>query len=117
MTIAALNGLEILACDIQNAYLSAPCREKVYCIAGPKFGSDAGKVMVVKMALYGLRSSGASFRAMLADTIWKMQYRPSKADPDVWLRPAAIPDRRKYYKMILCYVDDVISLQWMLSMG
>ena len=39
LTIAALNDLSILACDIQNAYLSAPCREKIYCIAGPEFGS------------------------------------------------------------------------------
>ena len=110
LTIAALNELDILACNIQNAYLSAPCREKVYCIAGPEFGSDAGKIMVVKMALYGLRSSGASFRAMLADTIWKMQYWPSKADPDVWLQPAVTPDGQKYYEMILCYVDDIISI-------
>eukprot|EP00980_Cylindrotheca_fusiformis_P019487 scaffold6736_cov93-Cylindrotheca_fusiformis.AAC.1 len=52
LTIAALNGLDILACDIQNAYLSAPCREKIYCVAGPEFGSDVGKTMVVKKALY-----------------------------------------------------------------
>ena len=74
LTIAALNDLSILACDIQNAYLSAPCREKIYCIAGPEFGSEAGKTMIVRKALYGLQSSGASFRAMLADTIWAMQY-------------------------------------------
>ena len=74
LTIAALNDLSILACDIQNAYLSAPCREKIYCVAGPGFGSEAGKTMIVRKALYGLRSSGASFRAMLADTIWEMQY-------------------------------------------
>ena len=105
LTIAALNDLSILACDIQNAYLSAPCREKIYCIAGPEFGSES-----VRKALYGLRSSGASFRAMLADTIWAMQFRPSKADPDVWLRPAVMPDGRAYYEMILCCVDDVISI-------
>ena len=27
-TIAALNDLKVLACDIQNAFLSAKCREK-----------------------------------------------------------------------------------------
>jgi len=42
---AALNGLDILACDIQNAYLSADCREKIYTIAGDEFGSEAGSVM------------------------------------------------------------------------
>ena len=67
LTIAALNGLDILACDIQNAYLNADCREKIYTIAGDEFGSDAGKVMIVKKALYGLKSSGAAFWAMLTD--------------------------------------------------
>eukprot|EP00980_Cylindrotheca_fusiformis_P015627 scaffold4484_cov57-Cylindrotheca_fusiformis.AAC.1 len=107
LTIAALNGLDILACDIQNAYLSAPCREKIYCVAGPEFGSDVGKTMVVKKALYGLKSSGASFRAMLAQTIYNIGYRPSKADPDVWMRPATKPDGTRYYEYVLCYVDDV----------
>jgi len=37
-------------------------------------------------------------------------YRPSKADPDIWLRPAVKPDGTKYYEMILCYVDDIISI-------
>jgi hypothetical protein len=32
--IAALNDLEILSCDISNAYLNAPCREKIWFVAG-----------------------------------------------------------------------------------
>ena len=43
-TIAALNGLNCMACDIGNAYLNAPCREKIWCIAGTEFGSDKGTV-------------------------------------------------------------------------
>ena len=110
MTIAALNNLDILGCDIQNAYISAPCREKIYCVAGPEFGSEAGKIMLIKRALYGLKSSGAAFRAKLADCIWDMGFRPTKADPDVWLKPATKSNGDKYYEMILCYVDDVICI-------
>ena len=33
LTIAALNGLSTLASDIQNAYLTAPCRENIWTIA------------------------------------------------------------------------------------
>ena len=29
LTVAALNDLDILSCDIQNAYLTAKCREKI----------------------------------------------------------------------------------------
>ena len=30
LTIAALNDLSVLSCDIQNAYLTATCREKIW---------------------------------------------------------------------------------------
>ena len=38
LTITALNDLKFLACNIQNAYLTANCREKVWMRAGPEFG-------------------------------------------------------------------------------
>ena len=62
LIIAALNGLDILACDIQNAYLTPQCREKVWTVAGPEFGSDIGKIFIINMDPYGLKSSGAAFR-------------------------------------------------------
>ena len=62
-TIAALHNLSVLACDIQNAHLTAPCREKIFTIAGPEFGSQAGNIFIVTRALYGLKSSGAAFRS------------------------------------------------------
>ncbi len=83
LTIAALNDLDVLGCDIQNAYISAPCRENIYIVAVPAFGSDAGKLMIVVRALYGLKSSGALFRSMLANTLWDLSFRPTYADPDV----------------------------------
>ena len=110
MTIAALNELDILACDIKGAYLTAKCREEIYTIAGAEFGSEAGSIMVVKMALYGLKSSGAAFRAKLAGVLHDLNYRPTKADLDVWLRAAIKPNGEKYYEMALCYVDDVLVI-------
>jgi hypothetical protein len=46
LTIAALNDLDALVCDIQNTSLTADCREKVWMIAGPEFGSECGKNML-----------------------------------------------------------------------
>ena len=66
--------------------------------------------MIVKMALYGLKSSGAASRAKLAGVLHDIGYLPSKADPDVWLRPAVKQDRSEYYKMVLCYIDDVLVI-------
>ena len=112
LTIAALHGLDILTADIENAYLTAPCREKCWLLAGPEFGSDMGKVMIVKRALYGLKSSGAAFRSFLATRLDEIGFVPSEADPDVWLRRAAKPDGEHYYEYILCYVDDIMSISY-----
>jgi hypothetical protein len=76
LTIAALNDLNTLACDIQNACLTADCRENVWIVAGPEFGSECGKNMLVKKAPCGLKSSGAAFRSFLAETLDAMG-RPS----------------------------------------
>ena len=99
-----------MACDIGNAYLNAPCREKVWFVAGPEFGSRQGTVIKVVRALYGLKSSGASMRAMFNDSIQNMGFKPSIADPDVYLREFAKPDGFKYYEYILVYVDDVLII-------
>jgi len=112
LTIAALHGLGILTVDIENAYLTAPYREKCWLLAGPEFGSDMGKVMIVKRALYGLKSSGAAFRSFLATRLDEIGFVPSEADPDVWLRRAAKPDGEHYYEYILCYVDDIMSISY-----
>ena len=110
LTIAALNDLKVMACDIQNAYLTADCREKIWTIAGPEFGSEAGTIFIIKKALYGLKSAGAAFRSLLADTLMDTGYKPTKADPDMWLRPAVKANGFKYYEIVLCYVDDILSI-------
>ena len=43
LLIVALNGLQVMACDIQNAYLTVNCLEKIWTYAGPEFGSERGQ--------------------------------------------------------------------------
>ncbi len=108
--LAALNDLDLSACDIGNAYLNAPCREKIWTLAGPEFDEDEGEVMIVVRALYGLKSSGAAWRAMFAESLTGLGYVPTKADPDVWIKPETKPDGTEYYAMILVYVDDCLHI-------
>ena len=75
LTLAALNGLKVLSDDIQNAYLTAKCREKIWIVAGPEFGDEEGENMIIVRALYGLKSSGAAFRALLAERLYELGYR------------------------------------------
>jgi hypothetical protein len=112
LLIAALNDLHVFAADIENAYLTAPCREKCWTRAGREFGSDEGKILIVEKALYGLKSSGAAFRAFLAETLDNIGFKSSEADPDVWLRPAVKPDGEKFYEYMLVYVDDLLSIHY-----
>ena len=58
---AALNNLDVQCADVQNAYLNADNKEKVWLRAGPEFGSMKGKCFIIKRALYGLKSAGSSF--------------------------------------------------------
>jgi hypothetical protein len=109
--IAALNELDICVANVTNTYINADNREKIWTIAGPEFGAtEQGAVMIIKKALYGLKSSGAAWRALFATTLADQGYKSTKADPDVWIRPQVKPDGFEYYEMVLVYVDDIMVL-------
>jgi hypothetical protein len=99
-----------MSCDLENAYLNAPCREKIWFEAGIECGEDQGKVCVVVRSLYGLKSAGAAFHFSLAQILQDIGYVSLKADPDVWLQKAVRDDGHKYYKMLFVYVDDILAL-------
>ena len=92
LTIAALNGLDILSWDVHNAYLTADLREKIWTRAGMDFGSEAGMITIFRKALYGLKSSGAAFYANLAETLNGIGLMSTKAEPDVWYFPVVKPN-------------------------
>ena len=66
--------------------------------------------MKIVKALYGLKTSGASWRAMLSQSLRDMNFTPTKADPDVHIRPATKPCGFEYYELILVYVDDILHM-------
>jgi hypothetical protein len=134
--IAALNGLDVACCDIGNAYLNAKCREKIWFVAGPECGEHHGKPMILVRALYGLKSSGASWRSMFKEFIeGSLGFTNTRVDADVYrrrnrkgyedmsrdeARAANVwrpHDGRgvagsgvEYYELLLVYVDDVLVI-------
>jgi len=110
LTVAALHDLEVKTSDIQNAYLTAPCAEKIWTVLGPEFGPDAGRKAIIVRALYGLGSAGRSFMAHLATCMKHLKYQPCRADPDLWFKEDKYPDGESYYRYILLYCDDCISI-------
>ena len=99
LTLAALNDLQVKTSDIQNAYLTAPCSEKIWTTLGSEFGPDlAGKKFLVVRALCGIKSAGALFRNHLADCMRNIGYSLCLVDPDCWFKEETRPsDGAKYY--------------------
>ena len=110
LLIAALNELDVLGADVQNAFLTAPNKEKCWMVAGPEFGPEEGKTFLVVKALYGLKSASFSFRSYMAEKLTEMGFQSSLADPDVWLRAATKGDGEQYYEYVLMYVDDILAI-------
>eukprot|EP00804_Cyclotella_cryptica_P024391 CCRYP_018575-RA/>CCRYP_018575-RA protein AED:0.15 eAED:0.15 QI:0/0/0/1/0/0/4/0/667 len=110
LLVAALNKVDIWAADVLNAYITAPCQEKIWTTLGKEFGDDCSKKAIVVRALYGLMSSGAAFRAHLAGCMREMGYKSCPADPDLWLKEQTDQKGIRYYFYILCYVDDLLAV-------
>ena len=100
--LAELNHMETWATDIGNAYLEAETAEKIFIEAGTEFGDRCGHILIVRKALYGLRSSGARWHDKLADCLRELGFFPCKAEPDIWMRRSG-----EIYEYVAVYVDDL----------
>ena len=111
LTYSALMGLDVCACDIQNAFLQAPSSEKHYIICGPEFGlENVGKRAKIIRALYGGKSAGADYWRHVRRAMDEMGFTSCKADPDIWFRPALKADGVEYYQYVLLYCDDILAI-------
>jgi hypothetical protein len=111
---AALNGLDALMADIGNAYLNAPCKERIHVKCGPElFGPEnEGKYATVVRALYGLKMSGNSWHTHSSICIREdLGYKPTTADPDMYWKVVTKPDGTTYYSYFIIYVDDVLCVE------
>jgi hypothetical protein len=103
--MAEMHGLECVAGDVGNAYLTSYTTEKLYIIAGKEFGPELeGKRLKVVKSVYGTKSAAARFHESLSAKLRHINFRPSRADPDLWFR--ANPEGG--YEYIARYVDDVM---------
>jgi len=100
--LAELNQLEIWGADIGNAYLEADTKEKVYVIGDQGFGDLCGHTLIIRKALYGLKSSGKRWHERFVDVLRSEGFFVSKGDNDVWMR-----DMGDHYEYIAVYVDDL----------
>ena len=102
--LAELNGYVPYAADVSSAYLTAKTNEKVCIIAGPEFKELEGHLLVVKKALYGLKTSGIRYHERWAEVMISMGFFPCRAEPDIWMRRAHDDSS---YEYIATYTDDI----------
>ena len=101
-----MNGLSVCTSDVGNAFFYGVTKEKYFIVAGPEFGPEAqGKRLVIYKSLNGLKSSAVCFHEHLSTRLRMLDFSPSKADPDLWMK-----DCGSHYKYIVRYVDDVIAV-------
>ena len=105
-----MNGLEVLAADIQNAYLNAPTEKKVWFRTGPEWGEHEGKPVLIVHALYGLKILGQAWRTHFAQTLESIGFKSSYANPDVWYKAGVKPNGEEYYSYLLVYVDNSLCI-------
>ena len=53
--LVEINDLKVCVADICNVFLYSKTWEKMYIIAGPEFGENKGKKLIINKGLYGLR--------------------------------------------------------------
>ena len=62
LTYAALNNLDVCACDIQNAYLQSPSSKKILYHMWSRIGlKNVGKRAKIVQALHGGKRAGADY--------------------------------------------------------
>jgi len=59
-------------------------------IAGPEFGDRQGHTLVIRKALYGLKSSGLRWHEHLFNVLRDVGFIPSRAEHDIWMRDCLV---------------------------
>ena len=102
--LSQLNDFEIWGADAGNAYLEAYTDQNLCIIVGPEFKELQVHLLIMIKTLHGTRSGGARWHDRLSDILQELKFKPSKADPDVWMKPEP---GGTCYEYIAVYVDDL----------
>ena len=102
--LSQLNDFKIWGADVGNAYLEAYTDPNLCITGGPEFKELQVYLLIMIKPLHGTRSGGARWHDRLSDILQELKFKPSKADPDVWMRPEP---GGTCYEYIAVYVDDL----------
>jgi hypothetical protein len=102
--IAHKAGMSQLCGDVGNAYVNAFTNEKVFAVAGKEFGEALeGCIIIIRKALYGLRTSSERWYAHFADSLRGIGFTQTRYDKDVWIH---LNEEGTCYDYVCTHVDD-----------
>jgi hypothetical protein len=103
--IAHKADLSQLCGNISLAFANAFTNELIYAIAGPKFGEQEGRTVIIQKALYGLCTSAKGWHSPIVDTLWSLNLKQRRFDNDVWFRLNMDKDA---YDYLCTHVDNLM---------
>ena len=110
-TYTAINGLDVFAADIRNAYLQTPSSQKEFIICDVEFGlENIRKVSLIHCALYCGKKAGSDFRNHPGSCMRHIDFTYCLANLFVWMRLVKKIDGTSYYEYILLYNDNAYGV-------
>jgi hypothetical protein len=105
LALAAHSGWEVHHMDVKSAFLNGDLREQVYVHQPPGFvnSGEAGKVLKLNEALYGLRQAPPAWNAPLDQELMELGFRCSVLEHAVYRR-----GEKDSFLLVVVYVDDLI---------
>ena len=62
------------------------------------------------MSFYGSKSAGAAWRTFFVQVLTRLEFKPTRGDKDVYIKPHTKPNGDRYNEMLLVYVDDILII-------
>ena len=84
----ALDGIDVKCAAIQNEYLNASPKERVWLRSGKEFGVQRGRVLVIISALYDLKGDVSAWESALMQLMRELGFIWCRAYRDVLIRVA-----------------------------
>ena len=99
------NQLELWEIDIFNVYMKEYINEKVFSTTGGEVVDRKVHILIIKRALYGLKTSEKRWHERLATCMEELEFVRCKTNQDTWMQPATDNSRNEY---VAGYVDDLL---------
>ena len=103
LSLAAVNDLELVQCDVTTAFLYGDLEEDIFMRQPEGYDDGSGRVCKLQKSRYGLKQAPLQWNKKIAEALSKLGMRACSSDPCVYVRDSD--------KLIFAlYVDDGLCM-------